>query len=178
VSDIERGKALLGILRDIAKATRETITRESPSILDRAAILARLFLPLRLFIENPSCRALAKIAGARRLSSMAYFKAQQEWFEAGKNDAVQRVDPQLAADIDAAYTSVIEAIRDAMGVENAWAKLPENIVDQAVSEFFSGLLDTLERWGKFAAAPFGIPWDMILLGLGVLLVVVLVRKAK
>lgn len=178
MADPERGRQLLGILQKVTEATRSTIQAESPGLFDRAAIIARFNLPMRLFIENPAARALAKIGAARRLAWSTFFAAQEKWFIPGKNDELAGADPQLARKIDEAFGKVGEAARDASAAENRWYKLPENIVDTAVSEFFSGLVQTLEDWINFVARPFGIPWGGILLGLGVLVAVVLYRKAS
>lgn len=175
MGDLERGRELLGILRAVNDSVTKTIREESPGIVDRAAIVARFNLPLRLFIENPAYASLAKLAGARRLAQKTWSAAQQQWMEPGKNEAL--VDRKLAADIEAEYARLLGVNRDALGAENKWAQLPENLADQAVSVFFKGLLDTLERWGKFLGAPFGIPWDILLLAGAAVVAVVLFKKA-
>lgn len=175
MTDIERGRELLGILRNVNATVTHTIATESPGLLDRAAIVARLNLPLRLFIENPAYESLAKLGGARRLAQRTWSMAQQLWFEPGKNDGL--TDNKLAVELQTEYDRLILVNRDALAAENKWARLPENLVDQAVSVFFKGVLDTLERWGKFLAAPFGIPWDLIILAGLAVLGLVLYKKA-
>lgn len=179
MANVQRAQQLLEILRQVTQNTRSTIQQESPGIFDRALILGRLStVAFRVFIENPAARSLAKIGGARRLASKTYFAAQQNWMEAGHNERLAAEDPELAKKVEQAYFELNAAVQGALEAENKWMKLPENILDQAVAEFFSGLLETLERWINFAAAPFGIPWGGILLGLGVLIAVIAFKRAS
>lgn len=178
MADRERGRQLLSILKSVHRQAVETVSSESPGFFDRVALVARLNLPLRLFIEDPAARSLAKIGAARSLASVTYFTAQREWFVSGQNDELADRDPKLAEEIATAYFALNAALRDAIEAENRWYKLPEHIIDAAVTEFFSGLLETLERWINFVAKPFGIPWDLIILGVGAVLVVTLFRSVR
>lgn len=176
MTDTNRGRELLALLRSVNDTVERTIRSESPGILDRAQIVARFTMPFtRAIADNPSYASLAKLAGARRLAARTWSAAQRQWFVAGENDAL--ADRKLADDIQREYDRLLNVNRDALAAEEKWMRLPENIADQAVAVFFKGLLDTLDRWIRFLGAPFGIPWDLLILAGVAVLGVVLFKKA-
>ena len=167
----EEAAEVIRSMDEVRRAINQTVSKFSIGLLDRAKLLANVVNPaFQLAFATPGEIQVAKLGAAGALGGAAMRTISRIWFQSGKNAELKKVSPSQALRAESYLALLNNARKRALAAELKWG-VPEAIALRFINDFWSEVYAGLVRIKEDIERPFGLPWGLILVGAGTLLLI-------